>query len=178
MLFFRGIIVILYKRINVLFPASFVKYNKTIYRAEMILHSDRYFEHLYDVKLDMVSVKWPTIESIYLPEILNSVSILVQNVINYNIRNMLVDASETKLLADYNDADKVVNMFVDGLAKSRLEKLARIESVNLDREIMLKLLASELNSKYNYETRFFNDYSSAFKWLEQGNKRIGNSILL
>jgi hypothetical protein len=144
----------------------------------MILHSDRYFEHLYDVKLDMVSIKWPTIESIYLPEILNSVSILVENVINYNIRNMLVDASDTKLLADYEDADKVVHLFVDGLAKSRLEKLARIESVNVDREIMLKLLASEMNNKYNYETRFFNDYSSAYKWLEEGKLGTNSSILL
>lgn len=142
----------------------------------MILHSDRYFEHLYNVKLDMVSVKWPTIESIYLPEILNSVSILVENVINYNIRNILVDASETKLLADYYDADKVVHLFIDGLAKSRLEKLARIESLNSDRESMLKLLASEMNNKYQYETRFFNDYNSAYKWLEQGNSGNGSSI--
>src|SRR5688572_27022107 len=144
----------------------------------MILHSDRYFEHLYDVKLDMVSIKWPTIESIYLPEILNSVSILVENVINYNIRNMLVDASDTKLLADYADADKVVNMFVDGLAKSRLEKLARIESANTYREIILKLLASEMNNRYQYETRFFNDYVSAYKWLEQGNAGNGNTLLI
>jgi hypothetical protein len=144
----------------------------------MILHSDRYFEHLYDVKLDMVSIKWPTIESIYLPEILNSVSILVENVINYNIRNMLVDASDTRILADYDDADKVVNMFVDGLAKSRLEKLARVESANTDREIILKLLASEMNNKYQYETRFFNDYGSAYKWLEQGNASNGNMLLL
>src|SRR5688572_5253816 len=142
----------------------------------MILHSDRYFEHLYDVKLDMVSIKWPTIESIYLPEILNSVSILVENVINYNIRNMLVDASETKILADYEDADKVVHLFVDGLAKSRLERLARIESSISEREIMLKLLASEMNNKYSYETRFFNDYSSAYKWLEQGNPSNGSPI--
>ena len=139
----------------------------------MVLHSDRYFEHLYDVKLDLVSVKWPTIESIYLPEILNSVSILVENVINYNIRNMLVDARETKLLADYLDADKVVHLFIDGLSKSRLEKLARIESSITEREIMLKLLASNMNSKYQYETRFFNDYDSAFKWLEQGNQSNG-----
>ena len=132
----------------------------------MILHSDRYFEHHYDVKLDMVSIKWPTIETIYLPEIFHSVSILVENVINYNIRNLLVDASKAQLNSTHEEANRVVQQFLHGLKRSRLEKLARIESENHARENMLKQMFVEINQNYPYETRFFKDHTAALKWLE------------
>jgi hypothetical protein len=132
----------------------------------MILHADRYFEHHYDVKLDLVSVKWPTIETIYLPEIYHSVSILVENVINFNIRNLLIDASEAQLKSTHEDANRVVFLLMDGLKRSRLEKLARIESSNLIRENLLKVMVAEMNNTSTFETRFFKDLDSALKWLE------------
>lgn len=132
----------------------------------MILHSDRYFEHLYDVKLDMVCVKWPTIETLYLPEILNSVNLLVENIKNYNIRNLLVDASNTQAHSSREDADQVVSAFISGLEKSRLEKLARVESAVQERESVLKLMMPEINKNSTFEIRFFKDLGSALKWLE------------
>ena len=132
----------------------------------MILHKDRYFEHLYDVKLDLVQVKWPDIEDIYLPEIFHSVNTLVENIKNYNIRNLLVDARETKLLTSYQDADRVVEAFTVGLSHSRLEKLARIESLNYQRENMLRQLTNDLNARFAYRTMFFRDYESALAWLQ------------
>jgi hypothetical protein len=139
----------------------------------MILHRDRYFEHLYDVKLDLVTVTWPDIENIYLPEIFHSVNVLVENVKNYNIRNLLVDARETKLLASYEDADRVVKAFTHGLAQSRLQKLARIESVNYQREISLKQLTTEMNATFSYKTMFFKDTKSAMDWL-QGKENLNS----
>lgn len=133
----------------------------------MILHKDRYFEHLYDVKLDLVRVTWPDIENIYLPEIFHSVSVLVENVRNYNIRNLLVDARDTKLLTSYEEADRVVKAFTEGLAQSRLQKLARVESLNSQRENMLQHLTNQMNATYSYTTMFFKDYNSAMEWLQQ-----------
>ncbi|MBK0403031.1 hypothetical protein I5M27_08530 [Adhaeribacter sp. BT258] len=135
----------------------------------MILHADRYFEHHYDVKNDLVSINWPTIETIYLPEILHSVSILVENVVNYNIRNLLIDASEADLHASHEEANEVVFLLTNGLAKSRLEKLGRVESSNASREIILRQMVLEMNQRYQYQTRFFRDTASARRWLEAGN---------
>jgi hypothetical protein len=132
----------------------------------MILHKDRYFEHQYDVKLDLVQVRWPDIEDIYLPEIFHSVNTLVENIKNYNIRNLLVDARDTKPLTSYHDADRVVEAFTVGLSHSRLEKLARIESPNYQRENMLKQLTADLNTRFTYRTMFFKDLESAFAWLQ------------
>ncbi|MFC5270230.1 hypothetical protein [Adhaeribacter terreus] len=135
----------------------------------MILHADRYFEHYYEVKSDLVCINWPTIETIYLPEILHSVSILVENVVNYNIRNLLIDASKAELHASQEEANEVVFLLTNGLAKSRLEKLARVESKNVNREMMLRQMALEMNQRYNYQTRFFQDVDSARKWMETDN---------
>ena len=136
----------------------------------MILHADRYFEHRYDVTMDLLSVQWPTIETIYLPEIFHSVSILVENVFNYNIRNLLIDASHARIQATHEEANQVVHLLVNGLAKSRLEKLARIESENQNREIMLRVMAADMNRNLGFETRFFKDIETAQNWLKNGSK--------
>jgi hypothetical protein len=132
----------------------------------MILHKDRYFEHQYDVKLDLVQVRWPDIEDIYLPEIFHSVNTLVENIRNYNIRNLLVDARDTKLLTSYQDADRVVEALTTGLAQSRLEKLARIESGIFQRENTLRQLSADLNARFHFRTMFFKDFGSAMSWLQ------------
>lgn len=132
----------------------------------MILHKDRYFEHVYDVKHDMVCIKWPTIESLYLPEILNSVRILVENIKNYNIKNLLIDATETQPHSSHEDADKVVNAFIDGLKRTQLEKLARVESANQERETLLKDMVPSLALGCSFEIRFFKDIPSALTWLQ------------
>lgn len=131
----------------------------------MILHADRYFEHQYDSRLDMVCVKWPDIEGIYLPEIFNSVKMLLENIKNYYIRNLLVDASHTKALITYEDVDKVVHYLYSGLKDTRLEKLARVESANQQRELDLRRLVTEMNLKHSFETRVFKDTPSAVAWL-------------
>ena len=131
----------------------------------MILHTDRYFEHVYDVKHDLVCIKWPTIETIYLPEILNSIKVLVENIINYNIRHLLIDATETKAHSSQEDANLVVKTLLTGLQKSHLEKLARVEPPIPERESVLKLLIPEVATSVNFEISFFKDMASALDWL-------------
>lgn len=143
----------------------------------MILHSDRFFEHQYDVKLDLLLVYWPNIENIFLPEILHSTGKLVENIRNYNIRNLLIDASRTTLLSSYHDADQVINLLVKGLDKSNLEKLARIESSNSHREETLKAFAIHMNEIFSYTTRFFNDKAGAMDWFSNGPARTGENAL-
>ena len=138
----------------------------------MILHTDRYFEHLYDVKNDLVFVKWPTIETIYLPEIMHSVSKLVQNVTNYNVRHLLIDASLSQNLASHEEANQVIYLLTEGLAKSRLEKLARVESSNVNREMMLRQMVIEMNQQYPFETRFFREVAAARRWMESDSGRL------
>ena len=132
----------------------------------MVLHTDRYFEHIYDVKHDMVCVKWPTIESLYLPEILNSIKVLVENIKNYNIRHLLIDATETKTHSSNEDANKVVYALMSGLEKTRLEKLARVESAVSERESVLKQMLPEVAVQVNFEIKFFKDIASALNWLQ------------
>ena len=131
----------------------------------MVLHTDRYFEHVYDVKHDLVCVKWPTIESLYLPEILNSIKLLVENIKNYNIRCLLIDATETKAHSSNEDANLVVNALLNGLQKSRLEKLARVESAVQERESILKQMIPEVTPMVNFEIKFFKDLNGALNWL-------------
>jgi len=114
----------------------------------------------------MVCIKWPTIESLYLPEILNSVSLLVENIKNYNIKNLLVDASETRAHSSREDADRVVRAFIEGLKKTHLEKLARVESAIQERESVLKELMPLYNLECPFEIRFFKDLNSALNWLQ------------
>lgn len=132
----------------------------------MVLHTDRYFEHIYDVKHDLVCVKWPTIESLYLPEILNSIKVLVENIKNYNIRHLLIDASETRAHSSNEDANKVVSALLSGLEKTHLEKLARVESAVPERESVLKQMIPEVTMKVNFEIKFFKDLASALNWLQ------------
>lgn len=132
----------------------------------MVLHTDRYFEHIYDVKHDLVCVKWPTIESLYLPEILNSIRVLVENIKNYNIRHLLIDATETKAHSSNEDANKVVYELLTGLGKTHLEKLARVESAIPERESVLKQMIPEVAPQVNFEIKFFKDIAGALNWLQ------------
>ena len=132
----------------------------------MVLHTDRYFEHIYDVKHDLVCVKWPTIESIYLPEILNSIKVLVENIKNYNIRHLLIDATDTKAHSSNEDANKVVHALLSGLQNTHLEKLARVESAIPERESVLKQMLPEVAIQVNFEIKFFKDIASALNWLQ------------
>src|SRR5688572_14729253 len=124
----------------------------------MLLYTDRYFDHVYEVKYDMLTVKWLTIESLYLPEILHSVKVLVENIKNYNIRYLLIDASGIAEHSSVEEDNAVVEMLFSGLANTHLEKLARVQSGNIIRENYLKENIAEINKNHNFEVRFFKDF--------------------
>ena len=132
----------------------------------MLLHSDRYFDHIYETKFDLLTVNWMTIETVFMPEILHSVQQLVANIKNYDIRNLLIDASGIHEHSSEQEHEKVVDALFGGLAKSRLKKLARIASLNKIREFVLKEKLPALNQECDFEIRLFGNFAEADAWLK------------
>ena len=123
----------------------------------------------YTPSTDILEVDYPDFPDYLIPEIKNSLDILFEHVRSYDVKKLLIDSSKT--MTDVQDEDsRVVALYlVNGLVKTRLQKIARVQSlvssVENRAQENLKLIQQSVTLPFQFKN--FTSKSDAFNWLKK-----------
>lgn len=94
----------------------------------MILFDNGIIKLDYNPATDILEVAYPDLVGYLLPEIKNSIDKLVDTLISYDVKKMLLDSSRTAISVGPEESREIAVYLVTGLAKTRIQKLARLQS--------------------------------------------------
>jgi len=143
----------------------------------MILHNDGLIELRYDIKTDVLFVRWPDVNGTPASAIAYSFKKLLDTINYYNITKLLLNSKHTKVDVD-NEAYKPLTLQLGkDLAGTRLQKIARIPSELALRESKAQESIKELKSTIalSFITKEFADEASALAWLT-GNEAGSSAV--
>ena len=135
----------------------------------MILEEDSLLNFRYDTVTQILSVRYPDLTGIPLPQIKNSLDKLYRNVVNYDIKKLLLDIrSGVRGITEAQYKD-LVNEFLQHLSQTRLEKVARILPENPAREYLVEHYAQILRQDItvNFKDQNFSSMADALAWLQE-----------
>src|SRR5688572_5660910 len=135
----------------------------------MILEEDSLLNFRYDTTTHILSVSWPDLTSTPLPEIENSLKKLARNIKNFDIQKVLADHRYGFTSLEDKAYKKMLIAYHRKLAKTHLNKIARLIPENPAWEYFIIQLSKELQEKLNlpFEVRFFTKKAEALDWLQQ-----------
>ncbi|MFC5272356.1 hypothetical protein [Adhaeribacter terreus] len=135
----------------------------------MILEKDSLFDFNYDTKTHILSVKYPDLTGIPLSQIRNSLDKLCRNVVNYDVKKLLLDIRSGVKGVTETQYKELVNEFLKQLSHTRLEKIARILPDNPARQYLVQHYAQILQKDISvrFKDRSFSNKAEALAWLEK-----------
>jgi hypothetical protein len=139
------------------------------YPLQMLLHKDGLIELKYDVVQDILSLRWPDMSGMTMPEIDFSLKKLIDTLRHYDIKNLLVDSRESKRDLGKEEHLALMLRFSEYLTSTRLKKMARLATTDLNRENVVDYAVEEANNRLGitFEIRNFADEASALKWFRE-----------
>lgn len=129
----------------------------------MILYQNSLMKMDYSPQTDILSVDWPSSDPYTLPEVKQTLNRLVEAIRNYDVKNLLLDSSKTKIGVSEAEYQFVIAQFQADLIKTRLQKIARIISVDVEREKRVEKMREENQSGIQLES--FTSNAEALAWL-------------
>ena len=140
----------------------------------MILEEDSLLNFRYDLKTDILSVRFPDLVDIPMPQIENSLEKLGRNIINFDVKKLLLDLRSGVIGIGESDYRHHVGEFIKTLGGSRLEKVARVLPKNPVREYLIDQFAEEMRAKLDlpFVARSFTNKTEALRWLKDPNAII------
>jgi hypothetical protein len=136
----------------------------------MLLHRDGLIELNYDPASDVLTMEWPDITSISSPELEFSFSKLEDAINHYDIKKLLIDSRFNKVQVLENAYSELIRNIHSKLQHTRLEKVARLGSLDEAREPKAeqhaRQLMKELNPRFAFKN--FRDPNEALHWLREG----------
>ena len=137
----------------------------------MILEEDSLLNFRYDPKTDILSVRFPDLVDIPLAQIENSLEKLGRNIINFDVKKLLLDLRSGVLGIGEDDYRYHVGEFLKTLGGSRLEKVARVLPKNPVREYLIDHFAAEMRTKLGlpFQAQKFTTKTEALRWLKDPN---------
>lgn len=133
----------------------------------MIIYSNSIVTLNYDPSTDILSVTLPDFSSFTIGEVERSFQIIVENVKNYDIKNLLLDSSRSVIDVEDTEYKRVVIDFSKELARTRLGKLARVESTIAAKELLAASVTADIQLAESNPVDFrnFTNEQEAMQWL-------------
>ena len=135
----------------------------------MILYQNALIVLDYNPSTDILSVEWPNVQPYNLPEIRHTLEMLVESIRNYDVKKLLIDGSKTTVSPELDESEyrEIIFKFVSDIAKTRLQKSARIITPDKVREAKSKQLSAEAtrNTNLTIQNQDFVTKSEALEWL-------------
>lgn len=97
----------------------------------MILFQSSIIKLDYTPATDILDVEYPDLHGFMLPEIKHNIDIMVDNIINYDVKKVLLDSSHTVVSVSAEESRDVATYLAAGLIKTRVQKVARVQSNNI-----------------------------------------------
>lgn len=135
----------------------------------MILEEDALLNFRYDPKTDILSVRFPSLVGTPKMQIENSMQKLGRNIINFDVKKLLLDLRSGVIGIEEEDYRHLVREFLQTLENSRLEKVARVLPENPVREYLIDHFAAEMRGKLGlpFQAQSFTSKTEALKWLKK-----------
>src|SRR5688572_6851143 len=133
----------------------------------MILEKDSLLNFNYDTTTHILSVRYPDLTGTPIPQIKNSLDKLYRNVVNYDVKKLLLDIRSGVKGVTETQYQELVNDFLKQLSQTRLEKVARILPENPAREYLVEHYAQVLRKdiSVNFKDQNFANKAEAVAWL-------------
>ncbi|WP_345168849.1 hypothetical protein [Nibribacter koreensis] len=121
----------------------------------------------YSPATDILHVKYPDVDSVLLPIIKESLAAMVQAIINYDVKRLLLDASKTVIKSSIEENRSLTLELASHLSKTRLQKVARIQPVDPVREKQAQANINHIQEKglLSYQLGTFATEQEAMEWL-------------
>lgn len=133
----------------------------------MLLYQNGLIKLDYDPGKDILCVQYPDLHEYLLPEISHSVNVIVETVRNYDIKSLLLDGRQTIVTTPPEYGREIALQLAAGLARTRLQKLARLESFNpeVEKRAVANVQAVQTKIAPPFELKNFTDEDQARAWL-------------
>src|SRR5689334_17099400 len=140
----------------------------------MILEQDSLLNFNYDIISHVLVVRYPDLTGIPLPQIKNSLDKLYRNVVNYDIKKLLLDLRQGLRGLTEAQYQELTNDFLKQLSQTRLKKVARILPENPAREYLVEHYAEVLREdiNVNFLDQSFDNTADAMAWLQDDESLI------
>lgn len=132
----------------------------------MILYQNSIITLDYNPATDILSVTLPDIQAHSISEVARCFDIIVEHVISYDIKKILLDSSKTVVEVDDEAYRSLILQFSMKLLKTRLQKIARIGTPVASQEQRANQVAEEIqqaNPVAAYQN--FTGKAAALDWL-------------
>jgi len=121
----------------------------------------------YSPATDVLVTSMPDIKEFGASEVSFCFGLIVENVRNYHIKNLLLDSSKSIVEVE-DEAYKAITMkFAMDLMGTRLKKLARVGTIDTEREEKSAKLSADIKQEVNLPVEFrnFATREEAMEWL-------------
>ncbi|GHA65499.1 hypothetical protein [Pontibacter akesuensis] len=121
----------------------------------------------YTPATDVLVTSMPDVKQFSLSEVRFSLELIVENIRNYDIKNLLLDSSNSIIEVEDSAYKSVTSKFATDLMATRLQKIARVVTSDAKREERSARLATELKQEMNMPVEFknFTTRKDAMHWL-------------
>jgi hypothetical protein len=121
----------------------------------------------YNPATDVLVTSMPDIKQFELSEVSFCLGLIVESIINYDIKFLLLDSSKSVIEIDANAYKAISTRFAMDLMRTRLKKIARLQTTDAIREEKSGKIATELKQELNLPIQFknFDNPAEAMDWL-------------
>ena len=140
----------------------------------MILEKDSLLNFNYDTTTHILSVRYPDLTGTPIPQIKNSLDKLYRNVVNYDVKKLLLDLRFGLRGLTEAQYRELTNDFIKQLSQTRLEKIARILPDNPAREYIVEHYSEVLRQDIivAFVDNSFSNTADALAWLLKDDSSI------
>ncbi|RDV12980.1 hypothetical protein DXT99_22195 [Pontibacter diazotrophicus] len=133
----------------------------------MILLNNTILRLDYDPSTDILAVDDPDLHYFLLTEIKHKIDTLVNTVINYDVKRVLLDSTKTVISVREADSRETALYLAAGLMKSRVRKVARVQSTCAAVETTAQLNFRHVKDTLllSFQVQSFASRASARQWL-------------
>lgn len=117
----------------------------------------------YNPSSDVLFVEWPNMHDYTLPEVKYIISEVVEAVKSYDVKRILTDTRQSQVTVPMEAYGAVVNQLALQLATTRLQKFAKLQTSNPDREAVSENAAALVIGSIEYHA--FETTEEAMAWL-------------
>ena len=130
----------------------------------MIIFENGFIRLDYDPASDILMFEMPNVDIIVMPEMVRSLALIVEHIRNYDVKKILLDARKTDIWVEEESYAAIITAFYNELGNTRLEKIARLVTIDSVRENVVKKIFQ--NHRFPFQVQQFTDHSTAVAWLK------------
>ena len=133
----------------------------------MILYENGYIKLDYSPSTDILYAECPDIHEYDLLQLHRAFTIIVEAIRGYDIKYFILDFTKTSINISQEDYRVVMNQFARDLMTTRLQKLARIATMDAERENRVESYARQVKEETKSAIAFLNfpSRAAATDWL-------------